>query len=97
MTLSHNASRLYSNPNYKQGGFTPPKFQEGFSGLGDEGDVLGGAAPDQVSAAQVESIYSTNPYLNPNSVQSVLSGSSGTWLIGIGLLIGVIALGSRKS
>lgn len=99
MTLSHNNNRLYSNPNYSNGGFTPFKFQAGIGGLGDSSpdDVLGGVAPDQVSAAQVESILSlSNPTFNPNSIQNIFSGSSGTWLIGIGILAGVFLIGGRK-
>jgi hypothetical protein len=96
MTLSHNANRLYSNPNYVQGGFTPFKSQEGFNGLGDVNDVLGGASPDQVSAAQVENMYATNPYLNPTSIQSVLSGSWGTLLIAGGVILGAFLIKGRR-
>lgn len=96
MTLSHGSNRLYSNPDYKQGGFTPFKFQAGITGLGDTGDVLGGASPDQISASQVENFYATNPLLNPNSVQSLFSGSSGTLLIGLGILAGILLIKGNR-
>ena len=95
MTLSHNKNRLFSNVSYSNGGFTPSKFQEGFSGLGDDSDVLGGASPDVVSAGQVESLYATNPYLNPTSIQSVLSGSWGTVLIAGGIILGAFLMNSK--
>jgi hypothetical protein len=96
MTLSHNSNRLYSNPDYKQGGFTPFKFQSGsstaLSGLGSTDDVLGGASPDQISAAQIENIYTTNP----NTIQRLLSGSSGTLLLIGGFVLGVFLIGNKK-